>query len=408
MPITQFGLGSLSNAFNPTQGNDFGLFDQSKISAVRVESIVMDDTHPRFRELGEWNAIGTIECSNIYSTNKDAPLTIAKPFFANTKHYPLINEIVYLIQLPSTNIGANKNSSISYYLDVVSLWNHPHHNGYPSNPNSLPNSQQKDYEQTALGSVRRVTDQSTEINLGKTFVERSNIHPILPFEGDNIMEGRWGNSIRMGSTVDNDRNNWSDEGKDGDPLLVIRNGQGQQDEEGWVPVVEDINNDDSSIYLTSTQNVPLIASSTDYTSYKTSPPESPERYAGKQVIINSGRLVFNTTDDHLLLSSNKSINLNSLGGVNFDTNTFTVQSSNIYLGSKNASEPLLLGGKTINLLNQLITNLSGFMTVCSTLVSTPPGVPLVPLNVAASQLDSSLKALQSNLESLKSKYNYTV
>jgi hypothetical protein len=118
--------------------------------------------------------------------------------------------------------------------------------------------------------------------------------------------------------------------------------------------------------------------------------------------------VFNTTKDHLLLSSNKSINLNSLGGINLDTNTFTIQSQNIYLGSKNATEPLLLGNQTVELLNQLISNLSSFAQICSTLVSTPPGTPLGPLNIVSTQLDASLKALQANLNNLKSKYNYTV
>ena len=48
------------------------------------------------------------------------------------------------------------------------------------------------------------------------------------------------------------------------------------------------------------------------------------------------------------------------------------------------------------------------MTICSTAVSTPPGTPLVQLNLAATQVNSSLQALQANLNSLKSKYNYTV
>ncbi len=58
------------------------------------------------------------------------------------------------------------------------------------------------------------------------------------------------------------------EGTNGDPILIIRNGQGTQNEEGWVPTVEDINNDESSIYATSTQKIPLKASSTNYFSYK--------------------------------------------------------------------------------------------------------------------------------------------
>ena len=39
-------------------------------------------------------------------------------------------------------------------------------------------------------------------------------------------------------------------------------------------------------------------------------------------------------------------------------NSFTaaIQSQNIFLGSKNANEPLLLGNQTVNLLNQLIEN----------------------------------------------------
>jgi hypothetical protein len=408
MPITQYGLGSLSNSFNPTNNNGFGFFNQTKLSAVRVISIVLDENHPLFKELGEWNGLGTIEYVDIYNVNNNIVRSIAKPFFPSVKHYPLINEIVYLLQLPSTDIGNNKNATISYYLDVISLWNHPHHNAYPSNPNILPPSQQKDYIQSQAGSVRRVTDQSTEINLGKTFKERSNIHPTLPFEGDVIYEGRWGNSIRMGSTVLNTPNNWSSTGTNGDPILILRNGQGIQTEEGWIPITEDINNDDSSIYLSSTQQIPLEASSTDYTSYKNNPPKQPKEYSGKQIILSSGRLIFNTTEDHLLLSSNKSINLNSLGGVNIDTNTFTIQSQNIYLGSKNASEPLLLGNQTVELLNQLISNLSSFAQICSTLVSTPPGTPLGPLNIVSTQLDASLKALQSNLNNLKSKYNYTV
>ena len=212
----------------------------------------------------------------------------------------------------------------------------------------------------------------------------------------------------MGSTVPNTPNNWSSIGQSGDPLTILRNGQGNQSDEGWIPTVEDINNNDSSIYLTSTQQIPLNPASSDYTSYSSNPPESPQKYSGKQIILSSGRLVFNTTNDHLLLSSNKSINLNALGGVNIDTNTFTVQSTNVYLGSKNATEPLLLGNQTVNLINQLISTLSSFATVCSTLVSTPPGTPLAPLNIASTQLVSSLNALKTNLTNIKSKYNYTV
>jgi hypothetical protein len=410
--MAKFGFSALNQNLNPNNNNGFNVqtaINQANlINAVRVISIILDESHPRFVELGEWNALGTIEYEDVINPLPSPNPPTAKPLSGNTKNLPLVNEIVYLISLPDTSIEVISSNSIQYYIDIVSLWNHPHHNAFPTSPNLLPPTQQKDYVQTTGGNVRRVTDQSTEIFLGKTFKERSNIHPLLPFEGDILYEGRWGNSIRVGSTVPNTPNNWSTTGQSGDPIVIIRNGQGIQSQEGWIPIVEDINNDDTSIYLASTQKIPLKASSTNYFSYKENPPESPEQFAGKQLIISSGRLVFNTTQDHILFSSAKSINLNGVNGVNIDTPVFTIQSRNTYIGSKNATEPLLLGNRTIETLNNIISNLSGFLQICSGLVSTPPGTPLVPLNVAATQLNQQLLALQGNLEKLKSKSNFTI
>lgn len=410
--MAQYGFSALNQQLNANANNGFNVANAinqaNLIRAVRVLSIVLDETHPRFKELGEWNGLGTIEYEDV--TNPlptSSPLT-AKPLQGNSKNLPLVNEIVYIISLPNTDIASISSNTISYYVNTVSLWNHPHHNAFPTSPNTLPPTQQKDYAQTAAGNVRRITDQSTEIFLGKTFKERSNIHPLLPFEGDIIYEGRWGNSIRIGSTVKNTPNNWSVTGSNGDPITIIRNGQGTQTEEGWIPTIEDINNDESSVYFTSTQKIPLKASSTSYLSYNNNPPQTPDQYAGKQIIINSGRLVFNSTLDHILFSSKKSINLNAQESVNIDAPTVTLQSGKVYLGSKNATEPLLLGNKTIATLNNLINNLSAFLQICSTVVSTAPGTPIVPLNLAANQLSSQLKVIQGNLEKLKSNSNYTV
>jgi len=395
---------NVKNSFNVLNS----ISNANTIKSVRVLSIVLNENHPRFKELGEWNGLGIIEYEDVYNPLPSNIPSTAKPLNSNTKKFPLVNEIVFLLSQPDTNIFEFSSGNTEYYIDVVSLWNNNHHNAYPSTPNLLPESQQKDYIQTQAGNVRRVTDQSTEIFLGKTFVERSNIHPLLPFEGDVIYEGRWGNSIRIGSTVADTPNNWSSVGLNGDPILIIRNGQGVQTEEGWVPTVEDINNDDSSIYATSTQKIPLKASSTLYNSYKTAP-TSPDQYAGKQIIINSGRLVFNSTTDHILLSSAQTISFNAVKGFNFDTKAnFVIGAPSIKLGSKNATEPLLLGNQTVTLLNQLLVNLESFMTICSTLVSTPPGTPLGPLNIVAGQMSTILNGLQQNLNNIKSKNNFTI
>jgi len=404
--MAQYGLNSfVNNQTNSSNGSNA----QPQLVPVRVKSIILTEDHPKFKDLGEWNSLGAIEFEYVSNpSGQSNVLSVAYPLYPNTKNYPLINEVVFLITLPSTGIGLTWNATRSYYVNVVSLWNHPHHNAYPENPNVTPPSQIKDYTQTTAGSVRRVTDQSTEIYLGQTFLERSNIHPLLPFEGDVIQEGRWGNSIRFGSTVrrGGGRNNWSSFGIDGDSLTILRNGQSPSaSEEGWIPITEDINKDLSSIYSTSTQKIPLEASSTSYVSYKTDSPTNPKEYKDNpQIILNSGRLMFNTTQDHILLSSKKSINLNAVSSVNIDAPNTIIQSTNVYLGSKDATESVLLGDTTISLLKTLVQNLQSFMTICSTLVGVPAGTPLAPLNAVASQLTTTLSQLNTNLDSTKSKY----
>ena len=381
--------------FQPPPLNTEGVNKSTKVDtlirAVRVKSIVLDEDHPRFKELGEWNGLGTIEYELVENPISSPILPTAKPLYPDNKSYPLKNEIVFLLYLPDTSIGEFTTSGISYYMSVISLWNHPHHNAFPTNPNNPLPSQQKDYVEVGAGSVRRITDQSSEIDLGKTFIERTNIHPLLPFEGDKIFEGRWGNSIRLGSTV-LDKNLWSSTGESGDPILILRNGQGEQSEKGWIPVTEDINNDDSSIYLTSTQQIPVDVNSENYTSY-TNPPENINQYAGKQIILNSGRLVFNSNEDHILINSSTSFGVNA-SSFNVDSSESIIHSNKIYLGGKNANESVLKGDTTIDLLSQIMTQLISLTTALKTV--TPTGGPAVA--PAATLLEPELRRLKNLLE----------
>jgi hypothetical protein len=400
-----YGFSGLSNKVASNMAQKLAAEVNGLINEGRVVSIVLDDSdYDKFLQYGEWNGLGTIEYSSI--SNPGAGFGTAKPLFPNIKNYPLINEIVYIINLPNTEIGKSSTSTSAYYINIVGLWNHPHHNAYPVNTKNLSPVQQKDYEQVGDGSVRRVTDKSTEINLGDTFKERTNIHPLLPFEGDIIYEGRWGNGIRLGSTVKNKPNNWSETGTDGDPITIIRNGQGKQDEQGWVPVTEDINNDESSIYITSTQKIPIEASSTKYNSYITQPTK-PNQYSNKQIILNSGRLFFNSTMDEIMLSSKTSINLNAVNSLNIDTPTTIIQSNRVNLGSKDAVEPLLLGNSTYQVLTNLITALNTFFTATAAAVPTvEPG--LAPIAPASSTILPILATLKTATEKIKSNTSFTI
>jgi hypothetical protein len=428
--MTKFGFNGLNrgsdtkNSFNSNTSQAVS----NLITPVRVLSIVLDETHPLFSYLGGWNALGTIQYelvsspSNFYPSSVESDKSISRAFPAtpNLKNYPLVNEIVYIISLPNTEIGNNNNLSVSYYLNLTSLWNHPHHNAYPSIANEPAPPQQKDYLQTTAGSAVTTINDPTKIFLGKTFIERSNIHPLLPFEGDVIHEGRWGNSIRLGSTVKGTSNTWSSTGINGDPITIIRNGQGKQTEEGWIPITENTITDNSSIYLTSTQNIPILTSGVGYVSYPDSQqPTFPNKYSGPQIILDSGRLVFNTYSDHILLSSATSINLNSQETVNIDTKKFITQADKIFLGKEElAKEPLLLGDTTAQVLRDLVYALKETVQSLQFLTSDPviPGSIAtfaslqIPMTNAIMCLEGLEKQLGFNNETctITSKRNFTL
>lgn len=387
----------------------------------RVTDIILNQNYPDIEKYGGLNGIGTIffELNNVQNPGRG----IAKPFYPQLSAYPLVNELVLLFRLPNNNIGRNTSEESYYYINMVSLWNHPHHNAYP-NPitsTTLPDSQQKDYQQTEAGSVRRVTDESTEIDLNSpinpsqaTFIERTNIHPLLPFAGDIMYQGRWGNSLRFGSTAKptdiNALNDWSEVGENGDPITIIRNGQpSESSDEGWVPITENINDDLSSIYQTSTQKVPIQVASENYSSYVT-PPEIPSQYTKPQVIINSDRLVFNAKTDSVLLSAEKSIGLSSNNSLNFNANNYIVDAGNIRLGSKNATEPLVKGETLYKNLTQIVNALTTLVDVMEVQQLWPGGVPTPDgaTSVTARATRDILNNVQKDLVNIKSKVSKTI
>ena len=399
-------------SFNNPNSN----FSAENIFTGRVRYCMLDDkTYPNvFKNFGEWSSIGGIFFSKINAPNPNKDFStdnFAKPLFPNNKTFPLINEIVYIIALPNSNIQSNVGSLDYYYFQPVNIWNSTHHNAIPDpiNNTSLPPSQQQDYQQTSGGTVRRVTDGGTEINLGKTFKEKINIKNIQPFEGDVINEGRWGQSFRFGSTVNNSAipNPWSRTGNNGDPILILRNGQYSDGKDPWIPQVEDINKDISPIYATSTQNIPIQVSSKNYNSYNNAP-TSPDKFAGEQIILNSGRLLFNTKTDSILFSSKKTINLNSVESVNIDSPTFIANSKNIFLGDKNATEPVILGDTFLNDLRQLLTQLITLSTALQSPIGTPgPSAPNLIIAGPAQAMVINAQNMLNRINNYKSKVSKT-
>lgn len=410
------GIGYIINSMNPT-GNSSGVDStieslELKIIPARVTDIVLDETHPKFSEYGGWASIGTINFEEVNTLEKGTINPIAKPFFPQFKSPPLVNEIVLLLHLPDKDMGSNDTSKIYYYLNSISLWNHPHHNAYPNvYQYQKKDSKQKNYNEIESGTPNTISNNSKGIDLngtnnsGGTFNEKSSIQPIIPFTGDNIIESRFGSSIRLGSTSKTStliRNNWSEYGETGEPLIILKNGQPvSEDNVGFLPAVENINEDPSSIYMTSTQNIPISASSLNYTAISNSQtPIYPGSYSDhSQIILNSGRLVLNSNKDSILMSSPKVINLAALGDIGLASRkAITLEADEINLGGTNSSQPAIAG-------ETFLTNLKSLTQAIETLANALNNDPKVgpATQFAGNILNEQAKKFNSNFDQFTSK-----
>jgi hypothetical protein len=244
----------------------------SSIIIARVTRIILDridvndQNNKDFKDLGEWGGVGCINFSILYSSktssNKKYPNLIAKPLFSNIKQYPLVGEIVQIITGPSDGLNDLKSKQDYYYTTPFNTWNSVHHNAFPDLKEyaEFVIDNKVNYDQVSQGNTQGNTSTPEDFPLGKTFKEKNNIKDLLPFEGDIMLEGRWGQSIRFGSTIPGKErvNIWSNGSEAGDPITIIRNYQGNQSvKEGYVPTVENINTDGSSIYLCHNQEINL-------------------------------------------------------------------------------------------------------------------------------------------------------
>ena len=380
MPLTsglkQFqDLGKIQNSSNQDEIRKL----QGSILSGRVKTINQNGT-------GLDGAISVEILSNTSNTTSNS-IPRVYPLFPNNQSYPLINETVVILPLISNNSSNNSIDTTYYYISTINLWN-----SVETNPLVLNNT--------------------SDFKPGTYFNEKGTINPLYSFEGDYIIEGRFGNSIRLGNTVPNNtaplNNNWSKTGSLGDPITIISNGL-HSISPSFNSITEDINSDKSSIYLTSTQQLPIeVSSQNDYLSYS-SPPTSPKEYVGNQVILNSGRILFNSTKDHILLSSAKSINLNTVESVNIDAATQTViQTPELYLGGINTAQPVILGNDLVGLLTDILSDLDTLTNSLVNQLGTPPGTPLAPTNLIAQAINSKIGGYKTRLQNSLSQTTKTV
>lgn len=377
--IVRNNQGVLLNTLSSVGGNS----TQSSTTG-RVFHVVMDKSSPGF--YNNWSNIG-----NAYYVSPDKPvptdisddslkkMNLAKPLFPFNSYIPLIEELIILLELPSSNSSDITNQKQVYYLSPINLFNNTNHNSQ------------------AVFNVKK----DGSIKLGNTVDEKENINTLIPFEGDHIMYGRWGQGLRLSSTLkfNETENFWSVVGDNGDPITLLVNGY-KFPKNSLNPYVEDINSDASSIYLTTSQLVPLTVSKLIDKNPKTSP-INPQNYSHNQIILSSERITLNSRKDEIMLHANTNIELGANQVIHLNSsNSILLNSPKIFLGlnstGKTPTEPALLGAKTVDLLSKLLEALNNFAS------NVKNNYPPTPLNVYSATLMGQMNILREKVNGLYS------
>jgi hypothetical protein len=387
----KYTIGS-ANSFKGFGNNNFAPFTPP--TAGRVYGVVTTENTPTaamFKKVGGFNAIGTIfylnynESIGVVGSMDDAFLdgcSIAKPISSQIANYPVLHELVNILNLPSSDTQQSPGSTFPYYT-LINLWNSVQQNAQPANINA---------------------------NLGITFVENSNIRSLLPFEGDYIIQGRQGGSIRFSSTTKlySSENEWSSIGNEDSPITIITNGLKFDPKKNYY--VEQINKDDSSLYLTSTQQLPLQTDRTGVLNPLTNPIEA-SKYFNPQAILNSDRIVLNSKKDEVMLFAKTNVEISTKNIINLNAgDRVHLNGDRVFLGTVNnqlPTENIVLGGKLHDLLLDLMDTIHQFGTDIASAIGSPEGTPATDIISAANSLCNSINNIEKNLEGILSQQNFT-
>ena len=257
----------------------------------------------------------------------------AKPASHSIQQIPLIGEHVLLFKGTNQYSTNDVTEEVWYYLPAYPIFSNVSENILPGISDLRP--------KTKTPVLTREEALKKEA-FGKTF-EDEEVPPIQPYEGDIIYQGRFGNVIRLGSTV-KEGGEYSKEtfwggDNNGAPIITLTTNsvRSDPDEELVKFRTEDLTEDDSSLYLTSTQTIKFdLSKSTKHT-------DELSTYNRSQLIGSANRIILQAKEDSIILDAKKRITLNS---------------EKTYIGSEDANIPLTDTTELAAILQELISALA--------------------------------------------------
>ena len=291
---------------------------QQQLYEAIVVDVILDHTHPKYAKKDGYN-VGAVKIRafSIHNSRKDELLDWADPIESAVLEMPLIGELV-LVQKILGNY---------FYSRKVFLAHRVQENGMLQLNNALNNRGNRLKSKIAT-TKQELTAEKHEF--GEYFKPDSRVRPLKHFEGDLIIQGRMGNTIRFGSS----KMDLSSQGLA--PNIILRTGQGKDIEKTDASkesifglILEDVNKDASSIWMTSDQNIPFEPITINAGSFNRSMQVPPQKYGGAQILMNSDSIVLDAKKTHILMYSNEEIYLNSFKNTAIDTDSSIILTANL-------------------------------------------------------------------------------
>lgn len=360
-------------------GNLFNDDDAEVFKGV-VTDVILDETNPLVTEgivgLGKVGHISFIPM-NKGSVEGDGGDNFAAPMDKNFNTLPVKNEKVdifntktgYFYRRSNDNVTPNIDTSPSLISDFFKRFQEKE-------------NEKDDYQSTSnTGIANKSTSDSGEDNkLGEVFEDKQDdIHPLRYYEGDSLIESRFGQSLRF-SGYNNEEGTLS-------PTIILRNRENdvsQNDTEFGSTTTEDVNRDGSTIVLSSADykldfqpGVIDDGGSSNFEQKPNSFDDYPSELIGDQILINSGRIILSAKDSEMIFYSkgnygfisDSTLSIDNKGGMIVNTDddvlyitngsnyTIETETGEIHLGNGGSEEPLVLGDTLVELLNELCTEL---------------------------------------------------
>lgn len=296
------------------------------------------------------NASSTVTVEDILNT------VLANPLTSNIKNIPLVHEIVPLFVGPSKLSSESSTFENVYYYGI---------------PLSLSN---------------RVEHNSTHTIESETFVESGKVPSRNFIEGDVLVEGRHGHSIRFTDTGNLEKQ----------PAILISNGYKLQKGSYLHSQKESFTLDDTSIYITST-----YTSRNNVFEYNKLRNTSKVPKNTPSICVRTGDIQVYSTVGNIKLNTKQGIELGSEYMLVETSKNIQFESKEIHLGYNTASNPVVKYKELEQVLSTLCTSISTFSGILKQLPTAPPAAIGIIIGSAV-KLSIDINRVKTKISNIKS------